>query len=303
MLALVIVSMLLIGLAQATRLLDPVRGWLLTLLTPVTVIAESPWLLGRRLSQAMATREQIVDRNGVLERENLELSHLAQQYRVLRAENDRLLALVGSRSRLPAEVLAAEIIGVVPTVNTLQVILDKGVDAGVTEGSAVIDSEGLFGQVIELGQFTSRVLLVADKDHAVPVEVNRNAVRSVAGGSGRIDRLELEFVPVTTDIKVGDLLVTSGLGGRFPRGYPVGTVQAVSIDPNASFAVVTVLPAAQLDRSRHVLVVIGEPTPTSLQHAVVPPEAAANEPPKTGDVPADGANSNSARPAAAGSLE
>ena len=89
MLALVIVSTLLIGLAQATRLLDPVRGWLLTLLTPVTVIAESPWLLGRRLSQNMATREQIVDRNGVLERENLELSHLAQQYRVLRAENDR----------------------------------------------------------------------------------------------------------------------------------------------------------------------------------------------------------------------
>lgn len=310
MLALVIVSLLLIGLAQATRLLDPVRGWLLTLLTPVTVIAESPWLLGRSLSQTMSSREEIVDRNRVLERENLELSHLAQQYRVLRAENDRLLALVGSRSRLPAEVLAAEIIGVVPTVNTLQVIIDKGVEAGVTQGSAVIDSEGLFGQVIELGQFTSRVLLVADKDHAVPVEVNRNAVRSVAGGSGRIDRLELEFVPVTTDIKIGDLLVTSGLGGRFPRGYPVGTVQEVIIDPNVSFAVVNVLPAAQLDRSRHVLVVVGEPTPTTIEQAGVPTEEAPapaqelTQEPATGDaVTTDGAASDTAMPPAAGSVQ
>lgn len=286
--------MLLIGVAQATRLLEPVRGWMLTLLTPVTVIAESPWLLGRSLSQAMATRQQIIHRNGELERENLELSHLAQQYRVLRAENDRLLALVGSRARLPAEVLAAEIIGVVPTVNTLQVIIDKGVDAGVTEGSAVIDSEGLFGQVIELGQFTSVVLLIADKDHAVPVEVNRNAVRSVAGGSGRIDRLELEFVPVTTDIKAGDLLVTSGLGGRFPRGYPVGTVQEVIIDPNASFAVVNVLPAAQLDRSRHVLVVIGEP-PLTVVHPVG--EGPLNRSSKPAATPMEEATGASASPA------
>ena len=189
----------------------------------------------------------------------------------------------------------------------------SGVEAGVTEGSAVIDSEGLFGQVIELGQFTSRVLLVADKDHAVPVEVNRNAVRSVAGGSGRIDRLELEFVPVTTDIKIGDLLVTSGLGGRFPRGYPVGTVQEVIIDPNVSFAVVNVLPAAQLDRSRHVLVVVGEPTPTTIERAGIPTkgdpapvQAATQEPaqePATGNAAKDGAANDTAMPPAAGSVQ
>ena len=257
LLGLVIVSMVLIGMSRATRLLDPLRGWLLTVLTPVTVIAESPWFLGQSVSETFAVREQLMRRNAVLEKENLELSHLAQQYRVLRAENDRLLALVGSRARLPSEVLAAEIIGVVPTPNALQVIIDKGSNDGVAEGNAVIDSEGLFGQVIEMGLYTSQVLLVSDKDHAVPVEVNRNAVRSIAGGTGRIDRLELEFVPVTTDIRAGDLLVTSGLGGRFPRGYPVGTVREVTIDPNATFAMVDVLPAARLDRSRHVLVVFG----------------------------------------------
>ncbi|MCP5179424.1 MAG: rod shape-determining protein MreC [Pseudomonadales bacterium] len=255
LLALVILSLALMAVEQTTRLLAPVRATLLTGLMPVTVIGESPYLLGRTASEAMATREQLQARNQELEAQFLSLSHLAQQYHVLRAENERLLALVESRARLPAEVMAAEIIGIVPRENTLQVIIDRGTQAGVTEGDPVIDARGLFGQVVEAGVYSSRVLLVTDKDHAVPVEVNRNGVRSIAGGTGRIDRMELEFVPVTTDIVVGDELVTSGLGGRFPRGYPVGTVTEVVVETNSSFARVTVAPAAELDRSRHVLVV------------------------------------------------
>jgi rod shape-determining protein MreC len=280
LLALVIVSLLLMTIDRTTRLLDQMRASLLTILTPVTVLAESPYLLGRSASQTMATRDELIQRNAVLEKQNLELAHLAQQYRVLRAENDRLLALAGSRARLPAEVLAAEIVGIVPTANTQQVIVDKGSNDGVESGQAVIDAVGLFGQVVEVGRYTSRILLVADKDHAVPVEVNRNGVRSIASGSGRLDRLELEFVPVTTDIRQGDLLVTSGLGGRFPRGYPVGEVETVSIDANASFAVVTVRPAAQLDRSRHVLVVVGEVAPpvTDITPSATP-EGTAQTPP------------------------
>jgi rod shape-determining protein MreC len=242
---------------RSTRLLEPLRESIVTMLTPVTVLSESPYLLGRSAVDTLASREALEAQLETLEAENLVLSHLAQQYRVLREENDRLLALAGSRARLPVDVLAAEIIGIVPAANSHQVIVDKGLQNGVEKGQAVIDASGLFGQVVESGRYTSRVLLVADKDHAVPVEINRNGVRSVAGGSGRIDRLELEFVPVTTDIKTGDLVVTSGLGGRFPRGYPVGEVMAVSIDPNSSFAVVSVRPAAQLDRSRHVLITIG----------------------------------------------
>jgi rod shape-determining protein MreC len=243
---------------RTTRLLEPVREALLTALTPVTVLGESPYLLGRRAVDTLASRDSLEARVRELEEQNLSLSHLAQQYRVLREENDRLLALAGSRARMPVDVLAAEIIGVVPAANSHRVIVDKGRQDGVQSGQAVIDASGLFGQVVEVGRYTSAVLLVADRDHAVPVEVNRNGVRSIAGGTGRLDRLELEFVPVTTDIRPGDLVITSGLGGRFPRGYPVGEVVAVAIDPNSSFATVSVRPSAELDRSRHVLVVVGD---------------------------------------------
>ncbi len=126
---------------------------------------------------------------------------------------------------------------------------------GVFVGQAVIDAEGLFGQVVEVAQFSSRVMLVIDAAHAVPVQVNRNDFRSIAAGTGRSDRLELEYVPVTADIRVGDLLVSSGLGGHFPRGYPVGEVTAVVVEPTMTYAQVTAKPFAALDRSRHVLLV------------------------------------------------
>ena len=201
------------------------------------------------------THTTLSQRNADLEAQLLEMSEVSQRFRALRTENERLRQLLGSRSRLPQQVLIAELIGVIPTVNTFQVILDKGTDAGVRIGQAVIDAQGLFGQVIAADAFTSRVLLVVDETHAVPVEVNRNGVRSVAAGTGILDRLVLEFVPITADIRQGDLLVTSGLGGRFPRGYPVGTVESVVVESVSSFAEVVVRPAAYLDRSRHVLVV------------------------------------------------
>ena len=120
-------------------------------------------------------------------------------------------------------------------------------------GQAVIDADGLFGQVIEVAEYTSRVLKVNDRMHAVPVQVNRNGVRAVAAGNGRT--LELESVALTADIREGDLLVSSGLGGRFPVGYPVAVVTAVDRDPGQAFARITAQPRAALDRSRHVLLV------------------------------------------------
>lgn len=177
------------------------------------------------------------------------------QYLNLLRENEKLRELLGSQARVPDEVLIAELIGVVPVVDAHQVVIDKGADAGITVGQAVIDSAGLFGQIVEVDGYTSRVLLITDKDHAVPVQINRNGLRSIAAGTGRIDRLELENVPITADIVQGDLVETSGLGGRFPQGYPVGYVDTVVAEPTASYAEVIVRPTAQLDRSRYVLVI------------------------------------------------
>lgn len=247
--------MVFVALDSTTRLLGPLRSVLGTTLTPLLVIAESPYLLGSEVGEVVASHETLRVRNHALEQRLLELSQVSQQYLALKSENEQLRELLGSRARLPVEVLIAELIGVIPAPSTQQIIIDKGAVDEVYQGQAVIDSEGLFGQIVQVDQFTSRVLLITDASHAVPVQINRNGVRSIAGGTGRLDRLELENVPVTADISEGDLVETSGLGGRFPRGYPVGIVDAVVIEPTSPFARVTVRPTARLDRSRHVLVV------------------------------------------------
>jgi rod shape-determining protein MreC len=237
-------------------LLEPVRGVLSTLVVPLHGIAALPYLVSYEVGDVVATRDSLSRRNAQLERRVLELSQISQQYLALQTENERLRGLLGSRSRLPEEVLIAEIIGVVPAPSAHQVILDKGANADVRQGDPVIDAHGLFGQVVEVNRFTSRVMLLTDSNHAVPVQVNRNGVRSIAGGTGQFDMLQLENVSVTADIQQGDRLETSGLDGRFPAGYPVGYVDRVTIEPTAAFANVAVRPLAQLDRSRHVLVVL-----------------------------------------------
>lgn len=260
---LALVSLILVTLDTSTRLLESVRGAIGTLVSPLVVVAETPYLLGDTVGEVVASRESLRDTNAQLERRVLELSQISQQFLAMKKENERLRELLGSRARLPTEVLIAELIGVVPNPNTHQVIIDKGSDAGVLVGQAVIDAQGLFGQVVEVSQFTARVLLITDASHALPVQVNRNGVRSVAGGTGRRDELELENVPVTADIRPGDLIETSGLAGRFPVGYPVGYVASVEVADTSAYASISVRPTAHLDRSRHVLVLLDQPVPDS----------------------------------------
>lgn len=250
-----VLSALLIIVETSSRLLDPARGVLATLASPIYIIAESPYLLGDAVTDVVSTRDELLQRNQVLERRVLELSQISQQYVALKAENDRLRGLLGSQGRLPYEVLIAELVGVVPDPDTFQIIIDKGAEHGLQNGQAVLDAQGLFGQLVEVGRFTSRVLLLTDRNHAVPVRINRNGVRSIAGGTGDIDSLVLENVSISADIVEGDLVETSGLGGRFPPGYPVGTVISVVVEPTSAYAQVLIRPSAQLDRSRHVLVI------------------------------------------------
>jgi rod shape-determining protein MreC len=282
LLALAIVSALLLAIDVNSRLLQGVRATLATIVGPLYIIADAPYRVSREAGETLATRESLLDRNAQLEQENLELAQRAQQNVVLREENTRLRALLGSRQRLDAKVLVAELIGIVPTPNTFQVVIDKGSDAGVFVGQAVIDAHGLFGQVVEVGKYTSRVMLLVDASHAVPVQVNRNDVRSIAAGTGRIDRLELENVPVTADIREGDLLVSSGLGGHFPPGYPVGKVVSVVVDPTSAYAQVVARPLAELDRSRHVLLVF-ESADEHAKSAAVAPAKPAQEPAAASD--------------------
>ena len=181
-------------------------------------------------------------------------------------ENRRYLSgFTGSAGYLliseAGQVLVTELIGVVPDPGKHRILIDKGTADGVTVGASVVDSQGLFGQVIEVSRASSVVLLITDSTHATPVEVSRNNLRSIATGLGRYDWMELEAVPFSADIRRGDLVVSSGLGGRFPRGYPVGEVTEVEKHATARFATVRVRPSAALNRSRHVLVVFPDGAP------------------------------------------
>jgi len=155
-----------------------------------------------------------------------------------------------------------------------QIVINKGTQDDVFPGQPILDAEGVMGQIVHAGPYTSTAVLITDTSHAIPVQVNRNGLRSIAIGSGTINRLELPYIPNNSDIQPGDLLITSGLGGRFPPGYPVAKVGAVQHDPGRSFAQVAAEPLAQLNRSREVLL-------------VWPGEITVLEPTAPADIPAD----------------
>jgi rod shape-determining protein MreC len=170
-------------------------------------------------------------------------------------QNVRLRELLNSSALVDDQVLVGELIGVDPNPFTQRLLIDKGEKDGVFIGQPVLDARGLMGQVVEVMPYSSRVLLLTDATHSIPVQVNRNGLRAIASGTGNPERLELRHVADTADIKEGDLLVSSGLGQRFPAGYPVATVREVNHDSGQPFAVIRAEPTAALNRSRYVLLV------------------------------------------------
>jgi rod shape-determining protein MreC len=200
------------------------------------------------------TREQLADENDALQVQIAVLERKLQRLVSLAAENNRLRELLNASAQVEDSVIVSELIGINPDPYIHQVVVNKGSSHGVKVGQAALDAHGLMGQVVEVSEFTARILLVSDSSHAVPVQVNRNGVRSIAVGKGLVSELELANVPDTADIIEGDLLVSSGLGGRFPTGYPVATVRTVEHDPGRPFAKVTAIPLAKLNQSRLILI-------------------------------------------------
>lgn len=238
--------------------LTATRAMLDTVATPIYWVADIPARLGSWGDDNLRSRADLLEENQRLHRENLILHGRSQQMASTQAENVRLRALLNSTAMLREDVLVAELIGVSPDPVRHQLVLNRGEDAEVYLGQPLIDAEGLMGQIVEVSAFTSRALLITDATHSIPVQVNRNGVRAIAEGTGALDSLEIRHVSATTDIVEGDLLVSSGLGGRFPVGYPVAVVTEVERDRGQSFARVVARPSAALDRSRHVLLVFTE---------------------------------------------
>ncbi|GLZ83978.1 cell shape-determining protein MreC [Metapseudomonas resinovorans] len=235
--------------------LKPMRGQMGLFLTPFYWLADLPVRAWDGVSDQFTSRSTLIAENEKLKAEALLMQRRLQKLATLTEQNVRLRELLNSSALVDEKVLVGELIGVDPNPFTHRILIDKGEKDGVFLGQPVLDARGLMGQVVEVMPYTARVLLLTDITHSIPVQVNRNGLRAIASGTGNPERLELRHVADTADIKEGDLLVSSGLGQRFPAGYPVATVKEVIHDSGQPFAIVRAVPTAALNRSRYMLLV------------------------------------------------
>lgn len=261
MLLAVVVSLALMIVDHRQHHLESVRSILSTVTYPLQYLANLPIAVGYWASEAFATRTRLQEENRELRRENLLLQGRQQKLAALEAENMRLRDLLDSSFKLGDRVLIAELIAVDMDPYRQLVLLNKGSSSGIYKGQPVLHANAVMGQVVHVNRFTASVLMITDASHALPIQVNRNGLRTVAIGTGRNDELELPNLPNNADIEVGDLLVTSGLGGRFPAGYPVATVTTIRREPGEPFALIKAQPSAHLERAREALLVWTLPPP------------------------------------------
>ncbi len=249
-----------LALAVVLVVLDHRGGWLnqvraqaSLLVQPLWMVAGWPGRFAETLYDDAGTMAQLTDENERLRNQLLVNSARAARLQTLAADNARLRELLGAAERGSLDVQLAPILDIDLDPTRQRLVLDAGSNDGVRIGQSVIDAGGLVGQVIAVKPMHATALLLTDPSHAVPVAVARSGVRLVAYGDGRSDVMRLPSIPFSSDIKVGDKLVTSGLGGRFPAGFPVGTILSLRPDDSRAFLLGEVRPAAQLDRGRDVL--------------------------------------------------
>jgi rod shape-determining protein MreC len=245
--------------------LGKIRRLLSVVAYPVQVAVASPFEGWNWFRDSVTTRDALRSDKAKLEAELRVAQFRLQRYEALEAETQRLRALRDNTAGSTDRFVVGDVMNVDLDAFRERVLVDKGAGDGIYVGQAVLDSGGVFGQVARVGQLTSEVILVSDAAHAIPVQINRNGLRTVAVGTGDTNRLKLPYLPTSADVVAGDLLVTSGLGGGFPAGYPVGTVAEVKRDPAQSLADVDVKPAAALDRSKELLFVWLKPQAAELQ--------------------------------------
>jgi rod shape-determining protein MreC len=235
--------------------LGRIRRWLSVVAYPVQVAVASPFEGWHWFRESVTTRDTLRADKARLEGELRVAQFKLQRYEALEVEAQRLRALRDSTAGVADRFIIGNLMDVDLDAFRERVLVDKGAHDGIFVGQAVLDAGGVFGQVARVEELTCEVILLSDPAHAIPVEVNRTGLRTIAVGTGDTSRLKLPYLPTSADVVVGDLLVTSGLGGGFPPGYPVGTVAVVRRDPAQSLADVDVRPAAALDRSREFMFV------------------------------------------------
>lgn len=253
---LLIVVVLSLGLIISDGLygvFKPLRSLLTTLVSPVQYIASLPAVFLDASTDRIISQEQLITENEALIQQLVILQADNQRYQSLQAENEQLRKLLDApvKTNLPKKV--AELMAVDNNPYSLQVLINKGSINGVFNTQPVIDDQGVVGQIVDVAQTTSRVLLVSDLSHAIPVRILRNNLRLIANGSGDLNFLNIKHVPHSADVAEGDILISSGLGNVFPEGYPVAVISQIKRDEGRPFAMVKATPLARLDRLRYLL--------------------------------------------------
>lgn len=280
----VLYSLLALGLIIVDKRYDhlgKIRRLLSIVAYPVQVAVASPFEGWDWFRESVTTRDALRADKARLEAQLRVAQFRLQRFEALEAESQRLRGLRKSAAGITDRFVIGDVMDVDLDAFRERVLVDKGAQDGLFVGQAVLDAGGVFGQVARVGQLTSEVILVSDATHAIPVQINRNGLRTILVGTGDTSRLKLPYLPTSADVVAGDLLVSSGLGGGFPAGYPVGTVTEVRRDPAQSLAEVDVKPAAALDRSRELMFVWLRPQPPAPAATSTPAAAPPATPART----------------------
>jgi len=267
-------------LAESRGHLKTARFHLSALIYPIQYMVDMPVKTSQWLSSTFNTKLQLLAENAELQEQNLRLQAILQKFEDLNSENARLRLLLQSVPKASTHIQLAEVLAVAVEPYSRKIVINKGQSDGVFEGQAVVDAHGVMGQVIQVDPFSSTVMLLTDSKHELPVQVVRTGLQTVAVGRGLVNRLDLLYLStpeIKTEIKAGDLLVTSGNGGHFPAGYPVGTVAEVNLDISQPYAQIQAVPKALLERNREVLLIWentpvkpSEPSPSVSQEPSLP---------------------------------
>jgi len=235
--------------------LEGIRSGLSLLIYPLQYVINLPVAASHWVGDSFSSRETLLEENNRLKLQQTLFKARLQKLQSLKAENQRLRELLQSSKKISERVLIGELLAVNLEPFTRQIVINKGSHNDVYLGQPLMDAEGAMGQIVHLGPFSSTAMLITDANHAIPVQVNRNGLRAIALGTGAPDKLDIPYLPISADIVEGDLLTTSGLGGRFPAGYPVAVVTRIIKDPTLPYAIISAMPTARLEQAREVLLI------------------------------------------------
>jgi len=231
------------------------RSYLSASLYPIQYLINLPNNLQKSFYANFLNREEIISQNQRLKEENLNLKSQMQQIYRLESENKRLYELIDSKPKTENTYLFADIVSTSKILNKHQILINRGSSDGVKLGSSIVNAEGIVGHVIRDQIFASEVLLISDLEHAIPVEIVRTGLRSIAIGTGEFNNLRINTLPINSDLKKEDIIITSGLGDRYPEGFPVGTITEISREVGNPFLEIEILPFANLKTINEVWVI------------------------------------------------